>query len=150
VEKSNTSELNLSKLIPKIENLTQIGRSKQLAQFGDSVTNVAYSMAKSKKIGRLVGAKVNRKILSNAYKNAGLKPYANLRADAHSLADSAEAFIGFAYLSKSWTIEIIAQYLYESLRSYEFANYKEEIDGAIEAFTNLLEKIKADIPFNKQ
>ncbi|MHA1585358.1 MAG: ribonuclease III family protein [Promethearchaeota archaeon] len=141
-EEPNIFPKELQQYLPKINSLKDIGINKPLAKFGDSVTNLIYSIAKSAVIGKFDQLKVNRTILSMAFKEAGMKPYARVRSDAHDIADSAEAFIGYVYAANEWSIEKMAAILLIPLKDYNLHDYKMEREGATLAFTVLLEKIK--------
>lgn len=132
----------LQTLLSDIRSLKQIGTHKHLAKFGDSVTNLVYSFAKTALVKQFTQRKVNRTILSHALKNAEMKEFAKTRSDAHALADTTEAFIGFMYCMEGWTIEYMASILVEKLQHFDLLNFKEETQGAIESFTYLLSLIK--------
>ena len=130
-----------------IRSLKDIGISKALAKFGDSVTNFIFSLAKTIAMGQFDQRKVSKKVLAQALKNAGLKPYARTRSDAHALADTAEAFIGYMYSAHSWSLESMAEILLVPLKTggYDLTDYKQESLGATAAFTVLLTKIKENL-----
>ena len=138
-----TRDLNLNKS-PKA-----IGTDKGLAKIGDGIVNLSYSTAKSifltnnnpsNKVTR-TGIKVSKKILATALKNADLKNYAKNRADAHDLADTAEALVAYVWLINLMSITEIIDLLSDNL-SGNLTNRNEEITKATEAFTKLLIKIK--------
>ena len=90
-------------------NLSQktIGTDKGLAKIGDGIVNLSYSMAKSifltkngsnNKVIR-TGMKVSKTILSQALKNANLRNFAKNRADAHDIADTAEALVAYVWIN---------------------------------------------------
>lgn len=133
-----------------------IGTDKGLAKIGDSVVNFVYSVAKStyltknnsnNKIIR-TGKKVNRTILSNALKNANLKIYAKSRANAHDMADTAEALIAYVWLSGDVSMDSMIKIIVENF-SGDLNIRTEEIQNATIAFTKLLESIKKYIPLSK-
>ena len=132
-------------MIPDIGSLRDIGTSKRLAKFGDIVVNMAYSLALTVKTKRIDAAKVSKKILSNALKQADMKKYAKSRANSHDMANTAEAFVGYMYIKERWSAEKIAKVLIKVLQKYDFSSYKEEIDGSIVAFKSLLRIIKKEI-----
>ncbi|MHA2009607.1 MAG: ribonuclease III family protein [Promethearchaeota archaeon] len=126
-----------------------IGMDKGLAQIGDGIVNLSYSMAKSifltknnenNHIFRL-GVKVSKKILSNALKNADMKNFAKTRADAHDLADTAEALVAYVWLNNQLSLHEIIDLLSSNLYG-DLSSRNEEIKIAIEAFTKLLAHIK--------
>ena len=132
-------------ILPEFTSMREIGTHKGLAKFGDLITNTAYSLAKTYITERLSGEKVGKKILGNALKEAGMKKYAKNRADLHDMADTAEAFIGYMYCIKRWSIEKIAALLIKGLKNTDFSDYKNEIDGSIHAFKVLLRYIGEEI-----
>ncbi|MFX0031921.1 MAG: ribonuclease III family protein [Candidatus Hodarchaeota archaeon] len=133
-----------------------IGTDKGLAKIGDGIVNFVYSVAKSSyltensannKIIR-TGKKVNRTILSNALKNANLKICAKSRADAHDLADTAEALIAYVWLSGNLSIDSMIEIILTNF-SGDLNIRVEELQNATLAFTKLLESIKKYIPQSK-
>jgi len=127
-----------------IRSMKDIGINKPLAKFGDSVTNFVFSLAKSMILGQFDQRKVSKKVLAQALKDSGLKPYARTRSDAHALADTAEAFIGYMYAAHSWSVESMAQILLVPLQDgkFDLTDFKQEVVGATDALTVLLTKIK--------
>jgi len=132
---------SIQKIVRNKKSMKDIGIDKDLAKFGDTVTNFIYSLAKSVVLGKLDQRKVSRTILSVALKQSEMKIYAKTRSDAHGLADTAEALIGYMYCI-GWSLESMAEILIEILRNYDLNDFKIEKLGAIEGFTQLLLKIK--------
>ena len=136
-------------------NLTQksIGTDKGLAKIGDGIVNLTYSVAKSIVLTRnnknnksiRTGLKVSKTILANALKEADMKRFAKSRADAHDLADTVEALIGYIWFIKKMTIEDIINFLVGSLNG-NLTVRSEEIQNATKAFRNLLIEIKKYLP----
>ncbi|TFG12438.1 MAG: hypothetical protein EU535_06220 [Promethearchaeota archaeon] len=138
-------------LISDLDSQKTIGTDKGLAKIGDGIVNLAYSVAKSiyltensSKILR-TGLKVNRTILSNALKNANMKNLAKVRADAHDLADTAEAILAYVFLNNNITLNEIINILRENIKG-DIKNRTQEIREATNAFTNLLIHIKKFLP----
>jgi hypothetical protein len=137
------------------QNLSQktIGTDKGLAKLGDSIVNLAYSMAKSIYLTRnnqnnriiRTGNKVSKKILAEALKNAELKPFAKNRGDAHDMADTVEGIIAYVWLSNKMSLDEIIEVLWKSL-SGDFSNRTQEIEIARNAFTALLNVMKKFLP----
>ena len=130
-----------------------IGTDKGLAKLGDGIVNLTYSIAKSiyltknspnNKILR-TGVKVSKTILATALKNSNMKNFAKTRADAHDLADTAEALVAYVWLSKKISLDEIINYLWKNLTG-DLNIRNEEIKSATEAFTNLLNHIKELLP----
>jgi hypothetical protein len=129
-----------------------IGTDKGLAKIGDGIVNLAYSTAKSLYLTKKnkdkqirTGTQVSQTILSKALKDTGLKVYAKTRADAHDLADTAEALIAYVWLGNKMTLTQIIDLLSENL-SGDLSIRREEIEGATNAFTNLLKHITQFLP----
>jgi hypothetical protein len=139
----NQASNKLDTVIPKFLTLKEIGVHKGMAKIGDAVTNLIYSIAKSRVLRFIQARNVNRTILSQALKSANLRDYAKTRADAHDLADSAEAFIGFVFCKDILSLDELVDILIQSLTQKSFDTEKEEIVAATLAFTNLLIKIKS-------
>ena len=74
-----------------------------------------------------------------------MKSFARSRADAHDLADTVEAIIAYIWLNNQMTLHEIIDFLTENL-SGDLYNRTEEIQSATDAFTNLLNFIKKDLP----
>ena len=133
----------------KFKSAKTIGTDKGLAKIGDAVVNLAYSVAKSIYLTKInsnnqvirTGEKVNRKILSNALKNANMRDIAKSRADAHDIADTVESIIAYIWLNDKMTLNEIIDVLTNNLTGniYERA---QEIQAATIAFTNLLNHVK--------
>lgn len=140
-----------SKLSQKV-----IGTDKGLAKIGDSIVNFVYSVAKSIYLTKnsssnntiRTGKKVSRGILSNALKRANLKLFAKTRADAHDLADTAEALIAYIWLSGNMSMDTMIMIISDNL-SGNLNLRTEEIQNATVAFTQLLESIKIYLPKSK-
>ena len=130
-----------------------IGTDKGLAKIGDGLVNLAYSIAKSifmtkknanKRIIR-TGKKVNKTILSSALKSAELKNFAKSRADAHMIADTAEAIVAYVWLNNYMSLEEMINILSDNL-SGDLYKRIEETQAASKAFTVLLSKMKGFLP----
>lgn len=139
---SLSEELNNIRSNLRLKSLKDIGINKSLAKFGDIITNTIYSLAKSAVLGQFTQTKVNRTILSHALKNADMKVFGKTRSDAHAMADTAEAFIGFIYCDEGWSMEYMASMLVEILQRNNSYEILPETEAAIEAFTELLKRIK--------
>ncbi|MGV9172774.1 MAG: ribonuclease III family protein, partial [Promethearchaeia archaeon] len=131
----------------------RIGTDKGLAKIGDGIVNLTYSVAKSlylseqraSKQPKRTGKKVGKKILAQALKNAELKQFAKNRADAHDLADTAEAIIAYVWLSQELSVKQIIEILYKCLQG-SLEKRIEERKNAIVAFTRLLLYLKRFLP----
>lgn len=85
--------------------------SRDLAQFGDSLLNFAYSIALTETTGRPSGTKVQDKILADAAARAGLRKLLPRRVGRGEVANSLEALLGHVWLQKMITLEEIVNCL---------------------------------------
>ncbi|MHA1557882.1 MAG: ribonuclease III family protein [Candidatus Heimdallarchaeota archaeon] len=85
--------------------LIQVMRDHSLAKFGDSLTNFAYSLAKTRQYKQPFGERVLDKSLAEAIRNANLRAIMPSSVSAGDLGDGAEALIGHAFLKKIMTID---------------------------------------------
>ena len=93
------------------EDLSKILTNPELAQFGDSLLNFAYSIALTETTGRPRGTKVQDKILANAAAEAGLRRRLPRRVGRGDVANSLEALLGHVWLQKMITLEEIVSCL---------------------------------------
>ena len=138
-------------LIKDLNSQKKIGTDKGLAKIGDGIVNLTYSIAKSIYLTEnsstilRTGIKVNKTILSNALKNANMKNFAKNRADAHDLANTAEAIIAYVFLKNKMTLNEIIDFLKDNLTG-NIENRTQETKYASIAFTNLLIHTKKFLP----
>jgi len=133
-----------------------IGTNKGLAKIGDELVNFVYSVAKSIYLTKsnshnravLTSKKVGKKILATALKDANLKQFAKNRADAHDLADTVEAIIGYVWLSNQMQLEELIDFLVDNF-SGNLNDRNEEIKQAQEVFAKLLIHVKPFLPENE-
>ncbi|MHA1149545.1 MAG: ribonuclease III family protein [Promethearchaeota archaeon] len=130
-----------------------IGTDKGLAQIGDIIVNLVYSIAKSlynteqskSNKGIRTGKKVNQTILSTALKDAGMKQFARARSSAHDLADTVEAIVAYVWLRGDLSLNDMISIVKNEL-SGELSVRAEEIKAATDAFAKLLGDIKKYLP----
>ena len=133
-----------------------IGTDKGLSKIGDAVVNLIYSLAKSIHLTKgsgndlivRTGQKVSKKILARALKEAGLKDFARTRSDAHDLADTVEAIIGYVWMMQFMSIQELVEVLETNLSGGVERRVDENHNAAI-AFTRLLEHVKKYLPGSK-
>jgi len=118
--------------IPQYESLSEVLMDQKLASLGDAYVNFLYSLALSKKKGEPAGAKVEGRLLADAFKRAGLRKFLPSRIDRHKKADAAEALIVYAWIRGSMTME-------EALKILE------QNEDTIEAFSFLLLTAKSKL-----
>ena len=111
--------------IPQHKSLHEVLMDQKLAKLGDAYVNFLYSMALSKKKGEPAGTKVQGRLLTDAFKKAGLRKFLPSRIDRHKQADAAEALIVYPWLMGSMTMEEALEIL-------------EQNEDTIEAFSVIL------------
>jgi hypothetical protein len=109
--------------------LAEILTDHELASLGDAYINLVYSLALSSKRGKPYGVKVKGEVLAQALRKAGLREELGARIDSHKLADAAEAFIVYTWLSGFITLNEMVAILGRA-------------DEPVEGFTELLKTAK--------
>jgi hypothetical protein len=92
-----------------IDSLQAAMRHKGLAQLGDSLTNLLFSLAYSLYSTGFEGEKVAGKTLAAALRFAELRQLAPSRLDAHGLGDCVEAMIAYGWIRGFFSIPEAAQ-----------------------------------------
>ena len=87
------------------EPIQRVVRDRQLASLGDAFINFVYSLALTQTGGYPKGVKVSDKILSEAFKLAGLRQYLGTRVSKKDLANASESLLMEAYRRQLLTIE---------------------------------------------
>lgn len=108
------TELNTLLNQEGIHSLQAAMRHKGLAQLGDSLTNLLFSLAFSLHSTGFQGEKVAGKTLASALRFAELREIAPSRLDAHGLGDCVEAMIAYGWIRGFFTIPEAAQVLREN------------------------------------
>ena len=115
--------------IREYRNLNEVLMDQKLAKLGDAYVNFLYSLVLSKRNREPTGIKVKGKVLSNAFRIAGLREYLPSRIDRHKQADAAEALIVYSWIKNLITLK----------KGFEILlNNNDEVD----AFSNILIEAK--------
>jgi len=88
-----------------VEPIQRVLRDRQLASLGDAFINFVYSLALTQINGHPKGVKVSDKVLSEAFKLAGLRQYLGTRLSKKDLANASESLLMEAYRKQLLTIE---------------------------------------------
>ena len=88
-----------------LEPIQRALRDRQLASLGDALVNFVYSLALTQISGHPKGVKVSDKVLSEAFKLAGLRQYLGTRLSKKDLANASESLLMEAYRKQLLTIE---------------------------------------------
>ena len=93
--------------------ISSIMKDRKLASLGDAYINLVYSMALTQLSGEPQGVKVSDRILSHAFKAAGLREYLGTRQSRKDFANASEALLIETYrkglLTINECIKIITQ-----------------------------------------
>jgi len=73
--------------------ISSIMQDRKLASLGDAYVNLVYSMALTQVSGEPRGVKVSDRILSHAFKAAGLRNYLGARQSRKDFANASEALL---------------------------------------------------------
>jgi hypothetical protein len=87
------------------ETIRHVVDDKQLASLGDAFVNFIYSLALTKINGSPKATKVSDRILSDAFKLAGLREYLGTRRSRKDLANAAESLLIEAYRKQLISID---------------------------------------------
>ncbi len=109
-----------SKILNDINSIEIAAKDKGLAKLGDEIINMTFSLAESLFINKATGEKVNKTALSEGMKLSGLRFLAKTRANSHTIADSAEAIIAFAFLQKKASVEDFVEKILKGFRKKEY------------------------------
>jgi len=93
--------------------ISSIMQDRKLASLGDAYVNLVYSLALTQISGEPQGVKVSDRILSNAFKAAGLRNYLGARQSRKDFANASEALLIETFrkglLTMSESVKIITQ-----------------------------------------
>jgi hypothetical protein len=87
------------------ETIRHVVNDKQLASLGDAYVNFIYSLALTKINGRPQATKVSDRILSDAFRLAGLREYLGTRRSRKDLANAAESLLIETYRKQLISID---------------------------------------------
>lgn len=116
--------------------LKSIAKSKDWARLGDSFVNLAYSMAKTKAVGRPVGERVPDKVLSKALEISKVIDVS--RMTAGEKGDVVEAILAYAWSNHLISLEEAEKILFIRMAAVNLESRSCEAEGAARAFSDLL------------
>lgn len=122
------------------ETVEEIMNDKGLAQIGDGIVNLCYSLAKSKVIGSATGNKVRDSVLARAVRATDVYRHISRRTDTGRAADAYEAIIAYLWMKGSITIQGMVDTLAQSLHIDSKTNRKKEGEIAALSFQIFLEQ----------
>ncbi len=116
-----------------------------MAKLGDEIINMVYSLAESLFINKLTGEKINATVLAESMRLSELRHLAKSRANAHSIADSAEAVIAYAFLQEKMTISEMVDKVIVGFekKPFPWENTQMKRDADTSAITELLSFVKS-------
>ncbi len=112
-----------------------------LAQIGDNLVNLCFSVAKSLVTGRMVGEKVSDKVLARAIRATPLYQHVGHRTDAGTAGDAYEAIVGYLWLTGRTTVGEIVEIIARHLHIDEKMNRRQQAGAAAEALRRLVETL---------
>ena len=93
--------------------ISSIMQDRKLASLGDAYVNLVYSLALTQATGEPRGVKVSDRILSRAFKAAGLRSYLGVRQSRKDFANASEALLIEAFreglLTLGESVKILTQ-----------------------------------------
>ena len=123
-----------------------IMNDKGLAQIGDNLVNLCYSLAKSIVLERSGGQKVRDSVLARAIRATSVYKHIGHRTDMGGAGDAYEAIMAWLWMKEKITIERIVELLVENLSLDSKTGRKEEGELASVAFQLLLEFVIPSLP----
>ena len=126
--------------------IESIMKDKGLAQIGDNLVNLCYSLAKSVKLEKAGGEKVRDAVLAKAIRSTTVYSHINKRTDAGSAGDAYEAIFAWLWMTNKITIKGIVEHLSPLLSIDSKTSRKLEGEVSAEAFKSLLESVMPDLP----
>ncbi len=121
--------------------LREIMNDTGLAQIGDALVNLCYSVAKSLALGKMGGEKVRDSVLARAIRATSFYHQIGHRTDAGEAGDAYEALIGYLWLKEAVSVDEIIEILLPELHIDKTTSRKKEGEIAALAFQRLLERL---------
>ncbi|MHA1575955.1 MAG: ribonuclease III family protein [Candidatus Thorarchaeota archaeon] len=126
--------------------IESIMNDKGLAQIGDNLVNLCYSLAKSTVLGKSGGQKVRDSVLARAIRATSVYKHIGHRTDMGGAGDAFEAIMAWLWMKGEVTIEKIVDLLVANLDLDSKISRKKEGELASLAFQALLEYIIPNLP----
>lgn len=126
--------------------IVAIMNDKGLAQIGDNLINLCYSLAKSVALEKAGGEKVRDSVLARAIRSTEVYNLIGRRTDVGGAGDAYEAIFAWLWMTNRITVRKIVEHLTPLLDIESKTSRKKE--GAISAlaFQSLLELVMHDLP----
>ncbi|TFG15237.1 hypothetical protein EU537_01015 [Candidatus Thorarchaeota archaeon] len=128
------------------EDLESLLNDKGLAQIGDNLVNLCYSIAKSIVLHEAMGVKVRDSVLARAIRSTKVYDYMTGRCDVGCAGDAYEAIMAWLWMKEKVTIESLIQHLIPLLEIDSTTSRKREGEVAAAAFQSLLETHMKKLP----
>jgi hypothetical protein len=106
----------------------------KLARLGDAYVNFLFSLALTQATGTPVGIKVSDKVLFEAAKNSGVRPFLSRRMKRGQVANVVEALIVNSWLKRSLSLEEMTSIISNSIDSLP--------DAVAELLKQILKKMR--------
>ncbi len=134
----------------KHESVRKIMSDTGLAQIGDSLVNLCYSIAKSSVLGQFVGEKVRDEVLARAIRSSPVYGEIGKRTDMGQAGDAYEAILAYVWLTGGTSIESVVGTLKQHLLIDSKTSRKQESNIASGAFKFLLNDLITALPLKKR
>ena len=119
---------------------------KGLAQIGDNLVNLCYSLAKSVVLEKAGGEKVRDSVLARAIRSTDVYKRIGRRTDAGGAGDAYEAIFAWLWMTNRITVNKIVEHLTPHLSIDSKTSRKKEGEISAQAFQSLLELVMDDLP----
>lgn len=132
------------------DSVREIMSDTGLAQIGDSLANLCYSVAKSSVLGQFVGERVRDDVLAKAIRSNPVYGEMGKRTDVGQAGDAYEAILAYVWLTGGTSIESVVSTLKQNLLIDSKTGRKQENNIASGAFRVLLDDLIAALPLYKR
>jgi hypothetical protein len=112
-----------------------------LAQIGDNLVNLCYSLAKSVVLGHSCGEKVRDSVLARAIRSSTVYREIGRRTDTGRAGDAYEAIVAYAWLRGDTTIESLVSRIIQHLQIDAKTGRRQEYAIASQALAFLIEEV---------
>ncbi len=132
---------HLQKIVNTSDNWSILVKDKDLAQLGDSITNLVYSFAMTFNKGKCIGLKAPDSILANAFHSSTIKEIFPLRGKKNQIGDIVEAILLLSWLKAIMSLDEMVRILFFKMKESINLDRREEVITNTNAFKHLLNEI---------
>ncbi|NWF94884.1 MAG: hypothetical protein HXY34_01945 [Candidatus Thorarchaeota archaeon] len=125
-------------LLIQQSSLKEILNDSGLAQIGDNLLNLCFSLAKSAVAGRALGEKVSDTVLAKSIRGSSVYHCIGRRSDTGRAGDAYEALAAYLWLSRRTSTDQIVAVLSQNLETVPQSSRRRQQEAAVHAFRQLL------------